>query len=153
MSASQRPPRRRKSSLADEHPAWPSGAGTDTQTPDAPEPSSPEPSSPETAEPSTADRGRAATRARARDRRDIAEARARAQARDAAWSWARAQERLNYRSNTWAEQMTQARQAGTDPAVLQEYVREAIEQSGTDTEHVPRGVRHAARLDAPDQSS
>lgn len=145
MNASQRPARRRKSSLAEEHPAWPSSGSTGTHTPDISEGSSPK-----TAEASTVSHERAATRPRARNKRDTAEARARAQARDAAWSWARARERLNDRSSGWAEQMDQARQAGTDPAILQEYIREAAERSGTDTEHVPRAVRKAAGLDPDD---
>lgn len=56
--------------------------------------------------------------------------------------------RLDERSSAWAEQMDHALRAGTDPAVLQEYIREAVEQSGTATKHVPSAVRTAAGLDA-----
>lgn len=142
MSASQRPPRRRKSSLADEHPAYPAPV---------PAPEEDEKQGDTAEQPEETSRVVAALPS---ERPTVVnptggglgEARARAAARDAAWSWAKAATRLDRRVGEWSEQMAQARTAGTSPGVLREYIREAAERVGIEVDEVPREVWHAAGL-------
>lgn len=145
-TSSGKPPRRRRSSLAEQHPAYP--------TP-APEPTQDRP-------PSESERdefeSRAATRPPAHDATPdagpsrAAEQRARADARNAAWSWAKAAVRLDRRVAEWCDEMRRARQSGTAPAVLREYIGEAAERVGIDPGDVPREVWRAAGVDPPDRA-
>lgn len=48
--------------------------------------------------------------------------------------------------------MRRARQSGTAPAVLREYIGEAAERVGIDPGDVPREVWRAAGVDPPDRA-
>jgi len=143
MNAQARPQRRRKSSLASEHPAYPP-----TQVPGADQDDSPTagsvPEHPPDTTPSRADAS-----ARARPARGD-EARARKLARDAAYGWASARRKTDKRLDEWATEMERARAAGSLPGVLREYIVEAAERVGLDPSDVPAEVWHAAGL-TPDR--
>lgn len=153
-AASSRPPRRRKSALASEHPAYPAP----TPVPDKP---APEPGE-QQAEQQFTESSREDTRTRVREQTSTAagedqvprrrrstpdEARARKYARDAAFGWASAMRKADTRAGEWAQQMERAREAGTLPGVLREYITEATERVGCDPAEVPSEVWHAAGLD------
>lgn len=72
------------------------------------------------------------------------EARAPKLARDAAWGWAKAMSQADRRVGEWVEAVEHARQSGTDPTVLRDYIREAADRAGLDEAAVPVEVWHAA---------
>lgn len=136
MSASTRPPRRRTSSLVDEHPAYPT-----------PEPA---PSPAESVHVTAVSPAHAGTHAReARTRGELAEARARKSARDAAWTWIAAARKTSRRVEEWADAMGAAREAGVLPGVLRELIGEAAAQLGVPVDAVPVEVWRAAGLNRP----
>lgn len=145
MNAAGRPPRRRKSTLAAEHPAYPKPVPTS-------EPAEQE----EAAHHESDSRADAGTRARAqepeqplasRSRCSTAEeARARKFARDAAFGWAASMRRADKRSDEWAREMERARIAGALPGVLREFIVEAAERVGCAPSEVPTEVWQAAGL-------
>lgn len=167
MNATSRPPRRRKSALAGEHPAWPTGApepppqAPETPPEPAPEPPAPEPAAviPEQQTPAEREppsRAYARTRVRApeppRPRAGTpAEARARKLARDAAFGYAAAARKADRRLGEWAEAMTRARELGTAPAVLRGYITEAAEKADVPESAIPDEVWAAAGIKRADR--
>lgn len=151
MNATARPQRRRKSSLASEHPAYP-----------APSPNPPGEDKQRPSEANSVEHSREDARTRAREdeqaperqsmgtrpRRSTAdEARSRKLARDAAFGWAAAMRKADKRADEWAREMSRAREAGALPGVLRDYIGEAAERVGIDPSSVPDEVWHAAGLD------
>jgi hypothetical protein len=148
MSTTTRPQRRRKSALADEHPAWPLGAPDMSPVPAEQEPTQ-ERRPAEDLEPSRAVTGRRIREtALARDQR-AKEARARTIVRNAAWGWAVATRKAAERVDTWVAETRRARELGTAPELLREFIREAAERAGLDEAAVPREVWQAANLVGP----
>lgn len=152
MNASTRPPRRRKSALAGEHPAYPSSVPEQATQPQQQPTQQPEPTETAAAEPvapvSPVDAG---TRARDIDTRPAGratadEARLRKLARDGAFGWAAAMRKADKRADEWAREMQRAREAGALPGVLREYIEEAAERVGCDPREVPAEVWRAAGL-------
>lgn len=155
MNASQRPPRRRRSALVDEHPAYPTtpapgpaAEAVHEQPPAAEQDNDTNDGSDHLVSESSRAAARPPGHASVPSR--AGEQRARAQARNAAWSWAKARVRLDRRVAEWCDEMAAAREAGTSPAVLREYVREAADRSGLRHDQVPAEVWHAAGLDPAD---
>ena len=147
-----KPARRRKSSLAGQHPAIPPEAVPSTTTsPEAPAPAPAPasvtelPSSP-TAAP---ERGPAPARTREEDDLRAEQARARADARDAAYGWGSARRKLDKRTRAWIAALERARELGALPGVLGDYIREGAERGGIDPSEVPVEVWRAAGLDHP----
>jgi len=120
VNASSKPQRRRKSSLAGEHPAYP--APVPQQATQQQQPPSPE-------------QGGGAD-----------EARARKYARDAAYGWAATRRKLDSRTEQWTHEVTTARDAGTLPGVLREQIGEAADRAGIPLEQIPDEVWHAAGI-------
>lgn len=149
MNASTRPPRRRKSALAGEHPAYPTSVPEQATQPQQPATEQPEPEPTERAEPALpVDAG---TRVREVDprptgRSTAGEARARKLARDGAFGWAAAMRKADKRADEWAHEMARAREAGALPGVLREYIGEAADKVGCDVSDVPVEVWRAAGL-------
>jgi hypothetical protein len=148
MSATTRPQRRRKSALADEHPAWLPGAPDVSPVPAEQEPTR-ERRPAEDLEPSrTVTDTRIRKTALARDQR-AKEARARTYVRNAAWGWAAATRKASERLDTWVAETRRARELGTTPGLLREFIREAAERAGLDEAAVPCEVWQAANLAGP----
>lgn len=149
-----KPARRRKSSLAGQHPAIPPEAAPSTTTsPEAPAPaqaSAPAsvtelPSSPAAA----LERGPAPARTREEDDVRAEQARARTEARDAAYGWGSARRKLDKKTREWIAALERARELGALPGVLGDYVREGAERAGIEPGEVPVEVWRAAGLDHP----
>ena len=149
-----KPARRRKSSLAGQHPAIPpEAAPSTTASPEAPAPaqaSAPAsvtelPSSPAAA----LERGPAPARTREEDDVRAEQARARTEARDAAYGWGSARRKLDKKTREWIAALERARELGALPGVLGDYVREGAERAGIEPGEVPVEVWRAAGLDHP----
>jgi hypothetical protein len=148
MSATTRPQRRRKSALADEHPAWQPAVRDMSAFSSEQEPIGQRRPA-EDLEPS---RIVTDTRIRktmlARDQR-AKEARARTIVRNSAWGWAVATRKAAERLDTWVAETRRARELGTAPGLLREFIREAAERAGLDEAAVPHEVWQAANLTGP----
>lgn len=130
--------RRRRSALADEHPAYVTPAQPQPATPAPAPPPAPAPQRTDTeTTPSPAASG---TAARGRSR-NLAEARGRKHARDAAYAWAAAEARTRLRLAELLAELDAATGRGTDPAVLAEYVHEACTRNDLDPTQLPTAIR------------
>lgn len=145
---------RRRSALADEHPAWSAPARPDPAPtpPPAPAPPPPPPAAPAPAPqraaapepPATAVAPPAAARGRSRDR---AEARGRKLARDAAYAWAVSAARTEDRLRELAAEIDAAIDRGTPPQLLAEFLAEACARSEIDLDRIPTSIRTALGID------
>ena len=151
-----KPARRRKSSLAGHHPAIPPEAVPSTTTasePPAPAPArAPAPASVTELPNSPAaapERGPAPVRTREEDDLRAEQARARTDARDAAYGWGSARRKLDRKTREWITLLERARELGALPGVLGDYIREGAERGGVDPSEVPVEVWRAAGLDHP----
>ncbi|MGH3784736.1 MAG: hypothetical protein ACRDRO_30030, partial [Pseudonocardiaceae bacterium] len=77
------------------------------------------------------------------------EARARTAARNAAWGWAAATKKTTDRLDTWVTNTRRARELGTAPGLLHEFIREAAQRAGLDETATPPQVWAAADPDSP----
>jgi hypothetical protein len=149
MNATTRPPRRRKSALAEEHPAWNPSGIPDIPPPVVEQEPLKERRPAEDLEPSRAvSLRRVRETALAHDKR-AKEARARTFVRNAAWGWAAATRKAAERLDTWVADTRRARELGTAPGLLREFICEAAERAGLDETAIPREVWEAANLDGP----
>ncbi len=153
-----KPVRRRKSSLAGQHPAIPPEAVPSTTTSsESPAPAlapAPAPAPASVTElpnsPSAApERGPAPARTREEDDLRAEQARARTEARDAAYGWGSARRKLDKKTRAWVTSLERARELGALPGVLGDYVREGAERAGIEPGEVPVEVWRAAGLDHP----
>lgn len=157
-----KPARRRKSSLAGHHPAIPPEAvPSTTTTSESPAPALAQapahasvpasvtelPDGPVAAP----ERGPAPVRTREEDDLRAEQARARTDARDAAYGWGSARRKLDKRTRAWIASLERARELGALPGVLGDYIREGAERAGIDPSEVPVEVWRAAGLDHPEQ--
>ena len=149
-----KPARRRKSSLAGHHPAIPPEAvPSTTTTSESPAPALAQapahasvtelPDGPVAAP----ERGPAPVRTREEDDLRAEQARARTDARDAAYGWGSARRKLDKKTRAWVTALQRARELGALPGVLGDYVREGAERAGIDPGEVPVEVWRAAGLD------
>jgi hypothetical protein len=83
---------------------------------------------------SSPERGPAPARRRTRD---LAEARGRKKARDAAYGWAAAEARVRDRHRELDAELSAARDRGTDPDTLREYLHEACDRYGISPDTLP----------------
>lgn len=156
-----KPARRRKSSLAGQHPAIPPEA-VPAPTPQ-PAPTSDEDPAP-TPAPALApvsvtelpsslaaahERSPAPVRTRDEDDARAEQARARTDARDVAYGWGSARRKLDRKTREWIAALNRARALGALPGVLGDYVREGAVRAGIDPSEVPAEVWRAAGLDHP----
>lgn len=151
MNASTRPPRRRKSALAGEHPAYPASVPEQPTQPQQPTTEQPTAEAKPAAQAEPVSPVDASTRVRETEPRPAGrstadEARARKLARDGAFGWAAAMRRTDKRADEWAREMARAREAGALPGVLREYIGEAANKVGCDVSEVPVEVWRAAGL-------
>lgn len=156
-----KPARRRKSSLAGHHPAIPPEAvpSTTASEPPAPAPAR-APAPAQASAPASVtelpsnlaaapERGPAPARTREEDDLRTEQARARTDARDAAYGWGSARRKLDQKTRAWIASLERARELGALPGVLGDYVREGAERAGIDPSEVPVEVWRAAGLDRP----
>lgn len=163
-----KPPRRKSSKLANLHPAYPHSHVTEEVPERGPEPTSkrsledslprdrdaaPAPA-PEASQKCRPEEARTHTRAYARTRVSEREARrqvarARTEARSAAYAWRSARKKLAERTEEWVEALRRARSLGESPEVLAEIVREGAQQAGVSATDVPAAVWQASGLDLP----
>ncbi|WP_139794868.1 hypothetical protein [Saccharomonospora piscinae] len=147
---STKPPRRRPSKLAGEHPAYPTPAAAVERAPAVAQElvSAPAPErAPEYAR--TRSPAYARTRARTEDAREARRraARARTEAKNAAYGWGSARARLDARTRDWVDALRHARELGEAPEVLAGLVHEAAERAAVDVTEIPAEVWHAAGVD------
>lgn len=150
-----KPVRRKNSKLTGLHPAIPPEASLPAPQPapsleaPAPEPTSTPAFAVELSGSTAAARERVPAPARTRDDDDVRaeQARARTDARDAAYGWGSARRKADRKTREWITLLERARELGALPGVLGDYVREGAERAGIDPADVPAEVWRAAGLD------
>ncbi len=95
------------------------------------------------------ERGPAPARTCEEDDLRAEQARARTEARDAAYGWGSARRKLDKKTRAWIAALERARELGALPGVLGDYVREGAERAGIEPAEVPAEVWRAAGLDHP----
>lgn len=133
MNAAER--QYRRSTLANEHPAWAAPARPD---PAAEPPASAVPTPRPERRVEQPARRAAAPRGRSRN---LEEARGRKHVRDAAYAWAAAEAKARQRLQELAAELGAAVQRGTESEVITGYVVEACARYGIDPDRVPDQLR------------
>lgn len=136
MTAKQR----RRSTLADSHPAW--------SAPAHPTSSAPAPAAPATPAAPDAESANAHTAAARGHAQDQDEALGRVAYRNAALAWASAERKALQRMASLNVQTSAALGRGTPPATLGQYLLEACVKHGIDPNLLPAAIRTAAGLDS-----